>query len=138
MTNICSIILFITWSFSFLDAIRISGVPGIIWTIKCNIVLPVQQCLGVRRIKRKIGYLIKIILKYFKQKICIKFLLHLYDMKLFEQRLICNIQATTMKTQILQRLLKFLHILPSYLTLFDATEMYVEMYQYLLQCTLYK
>ena len=28
MTIICSIILFITWSFSFLNAIRISKVPG--------------------------------------------------------------------------------------------------------------
>ena len=38
MTNIWSISLFIKWSFSFLNAIRISKMP-----VKCNIVLPVQQ-----------------------------------------------------------------------------------------------
>ena len=45
MTIIILILLFITWSFSFLNAIRILKVPGHYINRKFIIVLPVQQWL---------------------------------------------------------------------------------------------
>ena len=60
MTIICSIILFITWSFSFLIAIRISKVPGhyikrkILFGTRQNIWVYVEFCAKLNGpIKRK-------------------------------------------------------------------------------------
>ena len=44
MTIICSIILFITWSFSFYMLFVFQKCQGIIQTVKSNIVLHVQHC----------------------------------------------------------------------------------------------